>query len=335
MNLIIPMAGRGKRMRPHTIVTPKPLLPIAGKPIVERLVEDIATLNNREIHEIGFVINPDFGSEVEEMLDEIAGKVNAKCRIYYQEQALGTAHAVLCAAESLEGPATVAFADTLFRANFTIDPEVDATIWVKQVDDPSAFGVVNTDTAGDIINFVEKPKEPVSDLAIIGIYYFKDSGVLKKELQKLIDQKIMDGGEYQLTRVLSNLKNSGLRFRPGKVDEWLDCGNKNATVDSNKRYLEFIKDTNLVHENAKLENSVILPPVYVDKNAEIKNSVVGPHVSIGKNAKINNSCIKNSILQSDCLVENAIFENSMVGKHAKISGKPVDLSMGDYSTINL
>ena len=195
MKIIVPMAGIGKRMRPHTLTIPKPLLPIAGKPIVQRLVEDIAKVCAEPIEEIGFIIG-DFGTEVEKHLIGVAEGLGAKGRIFHQEQALGTAHAILCAQDLLEGKVVVAFADTLFRADFTLDDSKDGIIWVQSVEDPKAFGVIKVDQNNVITDFVEKPQEFVSDMAIIGIYYFKDGANLKNELQYLIDNDIKDKGEY-------------------------------------------------------------------------------------------------------------------------------------------
>ena len=173
MKIIIPMAGRGSRLRPHTLTTPKPLVPVAGKPIVQRLVEDLSASFRNEVDEIAFIIG-DFGSEVEKDLLEIADKLGAKGSIYHQDQPLGTAHAIFCAAPSLDGNVIVAFADTLFKADFCFDKNADGIIWTQQVADPSAYGVVKLDNEGFITDFVEKPDTFVSDMAIVGIYYFSD-----------------------------------------------------------------------------------------------------------------------------------------------------------------
>ena len=193
MKIIVPMAGIGSRMRPHTLTTPKPLLPIAGKPIVQRLVEDIAAVCEEKITDIAFIIG-DFGDKVKEDLKKVAADLGAVGHVHRQEEALGTAHAIMCAKEQLDGKVVVAFADTLFRANFKLDYERDGIIWVQKVEDPSAFGVVKLDDQGVITDFIEKPSEFVSDLAIIGIYFFKDGAYLRSELQYLLDNKIMDRG---------------------------------------------------------------------------------------------------------------------------------------------
>lgn len=333
MKIVVPMAGMGKRMRPHTLTIPKPLIPIAGKPIVHRLVEDIAGVVSETVSEVGFVINRSFGPEVEESLKEVAASIGAEGKIYYQDDPLGTAHALYCAQEMLDGNVIVAYADTLFKADFVLDKEQDGIIWVHQVEDPSAFGVVNVDESNVITDFVEKPETFISDLAIIGIYYFKDGEALRNELKYLIDNDIKNSGEYQITNALDNMKDKGVQFVPGKVDEWLDCGNKDATVHTNQRYLEYIKEELVQKEISGMENSAIIHPVYIGNNVKIKNSVVGPYVSIGDNTRIRNSRIQNSILQTNTTVDNANLENSMLGNHVTLKLSSSDFSIGDYNSV--
>ena len=333
MNIIIPMAGMGKRMRPHTLMTAKPLLPIAGKPVVQRLVEDILATCNEKVEEIAFIIGPAFGKEVENHLCQVAEALGAKGRICYQEQPLGTAHAILCASESLKGNVFIAFADTLFRAAFSIDKNKDAIVWTQKVEDPRAFGVVKLNDKQEIEAFVEKPQDFVSDLAIIGVYYFKDGENLKKELQRLIDNNIMLKGEYQITDAMEHMLKNGLKFYTGQVDEWLDCGNKDAFVYTNQRVLEIKKDTEkLVSASAVIEQSVIIPPCYIGEGVVIKNSVIGPHVSLEKGVVIEDSRITNSIIQSDSVVKNAGITASMFGKNVTYIEKPAEFSLGDFST---
>jgi glucose-1-phosphate thymidylyltransferase len=241
MQIIIPMAGKGKRMRPHTLTTAKPLIPVAGQSIVQRLVEDITKVCGQKVEEIAYVISPAFGSEVEKDLIRVAEGRGAKGSIYYQEKALGTAHAIMCAKEAIRGKTVVAFADTLFKADFVMDTAHDGVIWVQKIEDPSQFGVVTLNNHGHIEGFVEKPQKFVSDLAIIGIYYFKDGDYLKRELQYLLDNNITDKGEFQLTNALENMKNKGTKFVPGQVTEWLDCGNKNSTIFTNRSVIELDK----------------------------------------------------------------------------------------------
>ncbi|MFN6116007.1 MAG: sugar phosphate nucleotidyltransferase [Flavobacteriales bacterium] len=334
MKIIVPMAGMGKRMRPHTHTTAKPLLPIAGKPIVQRLVEDLAAVAGEPVEEVAFVVNPAFGVKVENELLEIAKRVGAKGSIHYQEVALGTAHAILCAENALNGRVIVAFADTLFRAELKLDKDCDGVIWVNKVEDPRPFGVVKLDGDGIITEFVEKPQDFVSDLAIIGIYYFADGERLRKEMQYLIDNDIKEKGEYQLTNAMENMKRKGARFKAGAVDVWMDCGNKNAMVDTNTKVLGFLKDSkDLVSPKAKLTGSVVISPCFIGENVTLVNSIVGPNVSIESGAVITNSVVRNSIVRPSVQITDAVIDNSMLGERAIVTGKAMDLSLSDDSTV--
>lgn len=329
------MAGRGSRLRPHTLTVPKPLIPVAGKPIVHRLVEDIAGVLNQPIDEVAFIIHESFGKQVENELIAIAQKLGAKGTIYYQNEALGTGHAIMCAKDSLSGPAVIAYADTLIRADFDLDTTADSVIWVKQVDQPEAFGVVNLNSNSEIIELVEKPKEFVSDLAVIGIYYFKDVAVLKSELQSVLDNNIIHGGEYQINDGIKQMMAKGMKFVPGQVDEWMDCGNKDVTVETNTRMLGFLHQDGeeLVSKTIKLENATIIPPCYIGDDVVLINATVGPNVSLGKGCHVVDSTIKNSLVQTHSHIKNASLDNAMIGNHASFDGNFTSISIGDYSVL--
>lgn len=330
------MAGWGSRLRPHTLTVPKPLVKIAGKSIVQRLVENLSKSVNEPIDEIAFIIREDFGKEIENNLLDIASSLGTKGIICYQSEPMGTAHAIMCAKESLRGNIIVAFADTLFKTDFTLDTTADGVIWVSKIDDPSAFGVIKLNEQNIITDFVEKPKVFVSDLAIIGIYYFKDGLNLRNELQYLLDHDIKEKGEYQLTSALENMKQKGCKFTPGRVDEWLDCGNKNATVYTNSRILEHIKqDEKLIDHSASIENCIIIEPCFIGEGTKITNSIIGPYVSIEANTTISNCQISHSIIQSKTIIDKQIMTNSMIGSHVSISGKSHDLSVGDYNQLSI
>ena len=336
MKIIVPMAGRGSRLRPHTLTIPKPLIPIAGKPIVQRLVESIAGVLEEEIDEIAYIISEDFGAEIESKLKSIAKGLNAKSSIYYQDKPLGTGHAIMCAKESLQGPAVVAYADTLFKADFKLDKDADAVMWVKQVENPEAFGVVNLNEEGHITELVEKPEEFVSDLAVIGIYYFKDVAKLKTQLEKVIDEDIMNGGEYQINDGIKKMQDKGAIFKPGKVDEWMDCGNKHVTVETNSRMLKFIHaDANekLISSTVKIVDSEIIEPCFIGENVFLKNAKIGPNVSVGDGTIVDNSTIKNSLIQEHAKIFNAKLDKAMIGNFAKFDGNFTSISIGDYSVL--
>jgi glucose-1-phosphate thymidylyltransferase len=185
------------------------------------------------------------------------------------------------------------------------------------------------------VDFVEKPKEFVSDLAIIGIYYFKSGETLRAELQYLLDNNVVKGGEYQLTDGLENMKVKGMKFVPGKVDEWMDCGNKNVTVETNSRMLNFLQldGEKLVADNVVNENSTIVPPCYIGEGVILKNSTVGPNVSLGSGSVVENSTIKNSLVQDHSKIRNATLDNAMIGSHAIFDGNFTSISIGDYSVL--
>ncbi len=334
MRIIVPMAGRGSRLRPHTLTVPKPLIPIAGKPIVQRLVEDIAKVAGENIEEIAFIIG-DFGEDVEKSLLKIAENLGAKGSIYTQDEPLGTAHAIKCAEQSMQGDVVVAFADTLFRADFILDKNSDGVIWVKKVEDPSAFGVVKLDDYGFITDFIEKPKDFVSDLAIIGIYYFNSAEKLMDEINYIMSNDIKVSGEYQLTTALENLRAKGAKFSLGKVDDWMDCGNKNATVETNGKILQYEKQAmESFPTSAIIENSLIIPPCFIGENVKISNSKIGPNVSLGKNTKIINSNIDNSLIQENTVIDHGNLSNSMIGNSAQYYGVAREISLGDYSVLD-
>jgi|SaaInlStandDraft_1057018.scaffolds.fasta_scaffold00850_6 glucose-1-phosphate thymidylyltransferase len=335
MNIIVPMAGRGSRLRPHTLTVPKPLIRVGGKPIVHRLVEDISKMCSEKIDKIAFVIG-DFGEAVEQELLQVAETLGAKGSIHHQTEPLGTAHAVLCAKSCLEGPVIVAFADTLFKADFQISEQTEGMIWVKKIEDPSAFGVVQLDEKNVIIDFVEKPKEFISDLAMIGIYFFKNGATLKTELDYLLENDLQKGGEYQLPDALRRLTEKGTVFMPGQVDAWLDCGNKKVTVETNKHVLNFDQErgVNLRHSTAEVKNSIVIEPCFLGEGSRVENSVIGPHVSLGEGSKVENSILKNCLIQQNTSLENQVLKDSMIGSFASVSNKAKDLSVGDFTSID-
>lgn len=329
------MAGKGSRLRPHTLTVPKPLIPIAGKPIVQRLVEDIHKILKEEVEEVAFIIG-DFGSETEDQLINISKELGIKGRIYHQEKPLGTAHALLCAQESLKGPTIIAFADTLFRANFSLETQAEGLIWTSQVSHPEYFGVVTCDEKDYITGFIEKPQEFVSDLAIIGIYYIKEGEKLKNELQYLVDKDLKDNGEYQLTDALENMRKKGVLFSHRKVDKWMDCGNKSAIINTNTKVLEFEHTDKFCGcYNATIKNSLIIEPCFIGEGAMIENSKIGPFVSIGKYTQVKNSNIETSLIQSHTEITHANLSNSMIGNNAHYQGVNREISLGDYSVFDL
>lgn len=327
------MAGRGSRLRPHTLTTPKPLVPIAGKPIVQWLIEMLTKGLERPFEEIAFVIG-DFGEEVKRQLEEVANQVGARSSIYYQEEPKGPAHAIHCARNSISGPCMVALADTLFITNFNFDPGTEGIIWTQRVKNPQNFGVVKTNSEGIITDFVEKSPVFVSDQAIVGIYYFRDGDRFREKLDYLLDHNIREKGEFQITTVLELLKQDGLPFSTAPIDEWLDCGNKEAILHTNERILNTQIQKDVIEEGVVLKNSTIISPCYIGRGTEIKNSVVGPFVSVGSDSKIVKSVIEKSVIQNESVVKNVNLKNSMIGNQAEFIKKPGKISLGDYSRLS-
>ncbi len=332
------MAGRGSRLRPHSLTVPKPLIPVAGQPIVHRLVKDIAKVLKQPIEEIAFVLGDSawFGDDVVKSLEALAESLGAKASIYRQDVPLGTGHAIMCAKPSLSGPAVIAYADTLIRAEFDLDPTADSVIWTKQVDNPEAYGVVKLNDKEEIVELVEKPQSFVSNQAVIGIYYFKDVTVLKNKLQEILDENIMNGGEYQINDGIKRMMAEGKVFKTGTVDEWMDCGNKAITVETNTRMLGFLKadgEEQLVASTVQLKNSNIIEPCFIGENVVLKNTTIGPNVSLGNNCVVEDSIVKNSLIQTHTIIKNANLEDAMIGNHVHYDGNYTSVSIGDYSVL--
>ena len=329
MKLIIPMAGRGTRVRPHSHTTPKPLLPVAGTMIVERIVETFARTLDRTIDEIVFILGPDFGQEIKDTLTEMSERHNAKATFGVQETALGTAHAVACAGDALNGEVIIVFADTIFDTEGVVSVEgADSVIWLKEVDDPSRFGVA-VEKGDQITDFVEKPSEPISNLAIIGVYYFKKGEELMNEIQYLLDNKITGhGDEYQLTDALDRLLKDGKVFKKATVDEWLDCGTLPAWLDTTGEILQ--KEN---HQFDKYPDTTIHPPVFLGEGVEISGSEIGPNVSVEAGTVIKNSTLKNSIIQKKVRIENSNLDRSTIGNLAKALGAKGEIHIGDHSVV--
>lgn len=337
MKIIVPMAGRGSRIRPHSLTVPKPLIPVAGEPIVHRLVKDIVKVLKQPIEEIAFVLGDPawFGDDVIESLKKLAQELGAKPSIYRQDKPLGTGHAIMSAEPSLSGPAVIAYADALIRAEFKLDPTADSVIWTKKVSNPEAYGVVNLNDNGEITELVEKPETFVSDQAVIGIYYFKDVSVLKDKLQEVLDENIMNGGEYQINDGIKKMMEEGRVFKTGTVDEWMDCGNKNIAIETNIKMLGFLHDDGekLVSDSATLENASIIAPCFIGENVILRNVTLGPHVSVGAGTVIEDSKIKNSLIQNNTNIKNAQLEEAMIGNHVTYDGDFTKVSLGDYAIL--
>jgi len=330
MKLIVPMAGRGTRLRPHTHVTPKPLLPVVGRTMVERIVETFAGALGT-FDEAVFILGPDFGDAVEDQLTEICQRFGISASFGVQTTALGTAHAVAQAGDKLAGECVLVFADTLFTMDSAPDLDADAVIWVMEVEDPSRFGVAVKDATGRITDFVEKPDTPISNEAIVGIYYIREGERLAREIQYLMDNNITGkGDEFQLTDALDRMLKDGATFKTAAVNEWLDCGTIPAIKETTQIMLA--KDG----ENRKegtIENSHIIEPVFIGEGATVRDSVVGPFAAIHGGATISESAVRNTIVFGDATIDSSALDASLVGHAADVRGFAGTLNIGDHATV--
>lgn len=330
MKLIVPMAGRGTRVRPHSHVTPKPLLAVKGASIVERIVGLFARVLPEAPSEGVFVLGPDFGAEVREQLTAICERHGMTAQFGVQERAEGTAHAVGQAGVHLEGPGVVVFADTLFDMDEGVDVgDADVVAWVKEVEDPSRFGVAVRE--GDrVTRLVEKPDEPISNEALIGIYYVRELADLKAEIDDVIAQnKRGKGDEFQLTDAFDQMLQKGCRFTTAGVTAWMDCGTIPALLDTTKRMLD--REENA--QEGTVEDSVIREPVYIGPGAVVRNAVVGPYASIGAGAHIEDAVVAESIVFSEGRVERSVLRDSLVGSHAEVRDQAGVVNVGDHSVV--
>ncbi len=297
--------------------------------MVERIVATFAGALPRKLDEAVFILGPDFGDDVREQLTEICSRFGMTADFGVQEKALGTAHAVVQAGDHLVGECVVVFADTLFYMDETPDLSADAVIWVKHVDDPRRFGVVVKD--GDrITDFVEKPSEPISNEAIIGIYYVKDGAILRRAIDHLIDNNITGHGEFQLTDALDRMLKDGLAFTTSAVSEWLDCG----TIPALKETSAIVLAKEGEHEIlGRVENSTIHEPVFLAEGAVVRNSEIGPNVAIEAGAEIVVSTITNSIVFEGANISDSTLDDSVVGHNAEVREFAGTLNIGDHATV--
>ena len=330
------MAGKGTRLRPFTLTCPKPLLKIIDKPIVEHLIDQITSRLTTQIDEIIYILGDEayFNSDVVSSLTLIAKKYNAKTKVYRQLDQLGTGHAIMCAEESLHGPSIVAYADTMIQGQISIEPDVDGIIWVKKVEDPSSYGVVSLDEKNNIIDLIEKPQKFVSDLAVVGIYYFKDISIIRDELKIHLNHKLNPGKEYLLNYGIERMIEKKRVFKSQEIETWMDCGTPKLLIESAKKIMssQIILEEN--NSFIKSGNVKITQPVFIGKNVKIKDSEIGPFVSIGDDTEISNSNIESTLIYKNVKVSNADIKNSILGQYSVYDGSNKEIFLGDYSQIN-
>ena len=321
MNVIIPAAGIGSRLRPHTHTIPKALLHVAGKPILAHILDTVGKMTPDEVS----IVTGFLGDKVREFVGE---HYHSRMRFVAQEELLGLGFAVHLALEDLDDrPVLIILGDTIVETDMQkFIAQGENVLGLMPVDDPERFGIADVNE-GIVTKLVEKPAKPESNLAIIGLYYISQTAQLKKELKKLIDSGLDSNGEIQLTDALQSMIQNGSTFSVFSVDGWYDCGKRETLIATNRHLLE--KNT----PTQSREGSVIIAPSYISPSAVVESSIIGPYVSISDRAVIKNSIIKNSIIGYEAEVRNALLTDSLVGHRAVVFGDFRELNVGDSSEI--
>ncbi len=327
MQVIIPMAGYGKRLHPHTFSRPKPMVNVAGKPMIQWVLDAFKGIDVDEyIMIVGYM-----GEQIEEY---VRTNVKTKATFVTQHELIGQSHAVQLAREHLHGPCMLVFADTLFEADLSpvLHTDADGVAFVKEVDDPRRFGVVELDQAGRVTRFVEKPTSIDNKNVVIGLYYLKDSQRMLQAIEKQIEAAHMLKGEYFLTDAFQVMVDEGAVFRTSPVGAWLDCGKSETVLETSRYLLEHGHDNSA---DVHADGVAIIPPVNIAPTARLSRSVIGPHAVIGAGCTIENSIIRDAIVDDGSSVTETLLEHSLVGREAVVSGRFQAINVTDESSINL
>ncbi|MCS7297798.1 MAG: sugar phosphate nucleotidyltransferase [Bacteroidia bacterium] len=327
MRWIIPMAGEGKRLRPHTFTTPKPLFPILGKPVIQWLMEEVYRALPEPVEKMVFIIR-DLKEEHRQFLIRLAEEWGAQAFFCTQHEPLGTAHAIFQAKEYLQGPCLIMFADTIFRAAIQVPRDAEGALWVKRVEDPRNYGVVELSPEGYIRRLIEKPEAPLSDLAIIGVYFFQQAERLLPAIEYLFQHQIQSKGEYQLTDALQWLCDKGMKLRALPVEEWLDCGSRSLILKAQARLLETSRN---LAASPSLPTVQVIPPSYIDPDAHVSESIIGPYAVVEGGAKVHRSILSYSLCRKGAIIEESILHEALIGAHAYCRGAVGSVDLGDYS----
>lgn len=338
LKIIVPMAGWGTRMRPHTFSKPKPLVSVAGRTTLEHLLDMFKTLPNPENTEYIFIVGPFLGeSQIPAFIKETFP--NMKAHYIVQKDMKGQSHAFSLAREYLCGPMIICFADTLIETDFSFiaNEQADGVAWVMAVPDPRRFGVAEVGSDGWVTRLIEKPQTVENNLAIVGCYYFKSAERLLAAIDEQIKQDIQLNGEFFLADAVTLMLKDGARVRVEEITTWLDTGTIEATLDTNKALLE--RGSANKTQSEKHNGVEVLAPSFVHPSAEIVNSVIGPYASIGANSRIANSRIEESIVESDCEIQSVVLSRSLIGRQARVQGRGdgqvMQLNVGDHSSVIL
>jgi glucose-1-phosphate thymidylyltransferase len=337
MKIVIPMAGWGTRMRPHTWSKPKPLISVAGKTSLEHLLDMFKTLPDPENAEFVFIVGPYLGEmQIPAFIKE--HYPNMQAQYVVQHEMKGQSHALWLAREHLTGPMIMCFSDTLMETDFSFlaKEESDGVAWVMPVEDPRRFGVAEEGSDGWVTRFIEKPQSMDNNLVVVGCYYFKDSAQLLAAIDDQMKRGVMLKNEYFITDAISIMIEGGAKVQTQRISTWLDTGTIDATLDTNKILLEKIGSQ---VGKFKSSNVKVIEPSAIHETVEISNSTIGPFASIGANCKIENAQISESIIEADCEIHDAALTRSLIGKQAKVKGRGdghvSQLNISDTSSVVL
>lgn len=336
MKIVVPMAGWGTRMRPHTWSKPKPLVSVAGKTSLEHLLDMFKSLPELETAEFVFIVGPYLGElQIPAFINEYYP--NLKAHYVVQHEMKGQSHALWLSREFLKGPMIMCFSDTLMETDFSFldKEEADGVAWVMPVEDPRRFGVAEEGKDGWVTRFIEKPQGMENNLVVVGCYYFKSAERLLAAIDDQMKRGVMLKNEYFLTDAISIMIEGGAKVRTNKINTWLDTGTIEATLDTNKILLEKGKGVNK-YTGKQVK---IIEPSAVHPSAVIVNSTIGPYASIGANCRIENGHIADSIVEADCEIKDAALNRSLIGRQAKVKGRGdghvMQLNVGDSSSVEL
>lgn len=321
IRVIVPVAGSGSRLQPHTLTLPKALLPVGGKPALAHVLEPIAALCPDEVV---FVV----GHLGDQIMTWVRDNFTFKTRFVPQEKLLGLGYALHLAMKDLDDrPTLIILGDTVVDCDYqALVSTGDYVLGLRAVDTPHRFGIAETN-GSYIIGLEEKPKNPKTNLALIGLYYFSEVARLKADLANLVRSGRTTGGEIQFTDALHSMIEAGVKFAPFEVDGWFDCGKKETLISSNRELLKHRPQPKAP------EGSVFLPPVYVAPSATITNSIIGPNVSIGDNVTVERSVISNAIIGERSRITHSVLDDTLIGRDAVVAGQPAELNLGDKSTL--
>jgi len=328
MKIVVPMAGLGTRLRPHTWSKPKPLVSVAGKPVLGHVMDMLDSLPTLEeaVLIVGYL-----GQQIRDYMENTYPQLQT--RYVVQEEMLGQSHAIWLAREGLMGPMCMVFVDTIVEADLSglATEQADAVAWVKEVDDPRRFGVVHLAEDGYVQRLVEKPQDIQHNLAVVGLYYFKQAEQLIQAIEAQMDQATQLGGEYYLVDAINIMLEDGLRMRVESVDVWQDCGKPEALLETNRYLLSHGRDNSA--EAQLREGVTVLPPVYIAADARVTNSEIGPYTSIGPGCAIHDSTIRDSIIEAGSQIESSYLAGSLIGRNARVAGCRNRLNIGDDCVI--